>query len=389
MVPEPSSRTAQRWWLVALVLVCVASSLDAQGRKGSGKNRARPGEEWTVPHETKAKLPPLYLPGFDSSGKGSKTPAPVGPKPKSPTKAEPNKPPDPMKEADQITAAADHRSAVEVARAQVLGEHFRLCDLDASGWLSLREAQVTLSLERGEFRRMDANQDGRLDPAEFSAQGEQLLARLGARPASPILQPALPEPPSEPRADVPAEPGPEEPATAEAAGSAASAFTSLPVRPRDLLARYDGDQSGGVDASEIEKLLLEAGLALSPELVVAQMDPDDSGQLEASELVAIAWMVSRHVPDVLRPPPEPAGVTASAALRSGVPAPTRDPGLATHFGLLDAGADGFIDEADLRALQGPDRLDLRLRALLSAMDQDGDGRLSEAEFQASMGARPR
>jgi len=405
-------RAARRAWLVALVLVTVATSLDAQRRGarrgGAGRGRAQPGvgapfpfpsnearkpqSDWALPKETETKGPllPLYLPGFDSPKKDP-TKAVPEPKPKSPAKVDPNV--DPMAEADQITAAADHRAAVEAEEARLLAEHFRLCDLDGGGWLSLREAEVTLSLDRADFRRMDMNQDGRLGPGEFSAQSAELLARLGARPATPgPLKPAKPEPLSEPRPDEPAEPvaaAQAAPVPTEPAGTApavASPFGSMPVRPRDLLARYDADQSEGLDASEMEKVFLEAGLSLSPELVVAQMDPDDSGELESTELVAIAWMVSRRVPEALRKAPEPAAPPGEAATPA---APERSAGLATHFGLLDAGADGYIDEADLRALQSPARLDLRLQALLSAMDQDGDGRLSASEFRASMGAGPR
>ena len=120
---------------------------------------------------------------------------------------------------------------------------------------------------------------------------------------------------------------------------------------------------------------------------VAQMDPDDSGQLESGELSAIAWLVSRHVPEALRTQPAPA---EPAPEGSGPPLPAEPRALVpTHFARLDPGHDGFIDETDLRALQSPSRLDLRFRALLSAMDKDGDGRLSEAEFQASMGKSPR
>jgi hypothetical protein len=218
---------ASRWWLAVLVLVTLAAALDAQGRRGRNRGRGAGGaggqgfvdplddrtmrdkQTWNdlndlkVPNGKQAPLPPIYLPGFDSP-KGSKEPAPVGPKPssktsskaKTPAKPGAEKPIDPMQEADQVTAAADHRTEVEAAQAKLLGEHFQLCDLDASGWLSLRETEVTLSLDRGDFRRMDVNKDGRLDRAEFSAQGEQLLARLGARPVNPPLKKPATEPPS-------------------------------------------------------------------------------------------------------------------------------------------------------------------------------------------------
>lgn len=377
------------WFLSVLALLILSTGADAQ-RRGKGKAKAPPKAS---ANKSEPKLPPIYLPGFDQPGKDTKT-TPIGPKPKpTPSQATPEKPPDPMKEADQVTAAADHLTQADKARAQSLLDHFRLCDLDSGGWLSLREAEVTLSLDRSEYRRMDANQDGRLDATEFSAQGELLLARLGALPASTEAErKAQAEPLSEPEAEAPSPPAPPAPADPEphqpGARSNASAPSALAVRPSDLLGRYDGDQSAGIDATEIERFFAEAGLALSPELVVAQMDPDDSGQLESPELVAIAWLASRHLPESLRPVPAPATPAEEPALAAAAPLaqpPARLALLSTHFGRLDPGHDGFIDEADLRALQSPSRLDLRFRALLSAMDQDGDGRLSEPEFRSSMG----
>jgi Ca2+-binding EF-hand superfamily protein len=371
-------------WLAVLVCLVLCLEAEAQGRRGRGRSTARDQQQaWTLPKENPVPLPPL--PGFEPLEKSK---SPPGPKPKEKAKTPP-KPPDPMKEADQVTAAAEYRAALEKAEAQLLAEHFRVCDLDASGWLSLREVEMTLSLDRGDFRRMDTSQDGRLDAAEFARQGQQLLARLGAATAAATGPEPPPEPPSDPAAAASLENAPEVPAPLERATpvpEVGSLLGSMPVRPRDLLARYDGDQSGGLDAVEIQKLFLEAGLVLSSELVVAQMDPDDSGQLEQGELVAIAWIVSRHVPEALRPAPEPSAPAAEAT----EPEPTAvAPQAPAHFGLLDPDADGYIDEADLRALQSPSRLDLRFRALLSAMDRDGDGRLSPAEFQASMGAGPR
>jgi Ca2+-binding EF-hand superfamily protein len=367
-------------WLLALVAVLVlAGAADAQRRRTKSQPGAEPRPVPAAPREPEL---PIYLPGFDQAAKDAKKPA-GPPKAKVPPKPEPPKP-DPMKEADQVTAAADHLSELELALAEVLREHFRVCDLDSSGWLSLRECEVTLSLERAEFRRMDRNQDGRLDEAEFSAEGELLLARLGAVPveAAPRTggaEPPLESPVEEPAGAVPAPLAPEP----RAPPAKASEPGSMAVRPADLLGRYDADASEGIDAPEIEQLFGETGLVLSPELVIAQMDTDDSGELEVPELAAIAWLASKYMPESLRPAPAVAGAVQPERPRA------RAALLPTHFTRLDPGRDGFIDEADLRALQSPARLDLRFRALLSAMDRDGDGRLSEAEFRASMGVGAR
>ena len=49
--------------------------------------------------------------------------------------------------------------------------------------------------------------------------------------------------------------------------------------------------------------------------------------------------------------------------------------------------DGFVDLNDLERLEGGSFLPVRLSGVLNTLDLDYDGRLSEAEFLASM--RPR
>lgn len=390
-------------WLLLLALSVLVAPSEAQSRRGKGRGKARPPQAQRAPETGASKLP-IYLPGF--TPKASRTPPVAPPKPKAAQKEKP--PPDPMKEADQVAAAAEHLARQEEARAQFLQEHFALCDLDRNGWLSLREGEITLSIDRIEFRRTDQDLDGRLDLAEFVAHQAVFLARLGAR--EPSFTPAVVELASSSTTTVlPTTVEPNQDSTFEALatedppvavpGSLVpatphSAFDSMRVKPGLLLRRYDVDGSAGIDATEIAHLFREAEMQLSPELVVAQMDQDESRQLEQGELLAIAWMASQHLPEALLPreaPPEVAFETESdpttttpEALQRG----TLGEG-PTHFRRLDADDDGFIDEADLRKLQSPARIDLRLRAVLSAMDADGDGRLSQEEFTASMGAARR
>lgn len=396
-----------REWLRPLLLTAALALLavgsEAQGRRGRGGRAGRAGAgranrgAASAPAAPKPErsepLPPLTIPGFPSAtgAKGAKQPAQpaAGRNPKAgaktpakePTKAA--KPLDPMKAADLVTAAADHAAAQDEANALLAREHFGVCDLDGNGWLSLRETEVTLALTRDEYRRADANQDGRLDLAEFEGEQELVLARLGARP--PLAKPeTTPEPLRGPLADpLPASSAPSLPPAARAqatnkrrAARSDSAFGKLLVRPVDLLRRYDLDHSKGIGTTEIEKLFNELGLAFSAEMVMAQMDPNASGELGLRELTPLAWLASKNLPESLRPDSAPTGEPEPASESVSPPR--------THFDLLDPGHDEFIDEADLRALQANVRLEVRLRAVLSALDGDGDGRLSEAEFRASM-----
>jgi Ca2+-binding EF-hand superfamily protein len=395
---------AERWkhalFLVLALLVLVAD-FDAQGRRprraGRGGRGGGSASQFNGfgPLEPPGGAPPL--PGGKAKGKKPKSKKPAGPAPKAPAakktppaKPEPPKPPDPMLAADDVTAAADRERLLEENRARLLREHYKLCDLDENGWISLREAQFTLGLLRADYQRMDANQDGRLDAAEFDANRELILARLGTRVPEPEPSPSPPETPpatlETPAALQPAlEPAPTEPTPAP---------SSPPLRfpPQRLVEHFDADGTNGLDAAETARLLSEAGLALSSAQVLESMDHDDSGQLEENELFVLAWLVSKEDGLSVRiapaAPPTPAPVAAESPDET--PPATSEPRKGpSHFQRLDADRDGFLTEADLRLLQGATRLELRLRALLSALDSDGDGRLSAAEFEASMGGRAR
>ncbi|HEX6882926.1 MAG TPA: EF-hand domain-containing protein, partial [Planctomycetota bacterium] len=120
-------------------------------------------------------------------------------------------------------------------------------------------------------------------------------------------------------------------------------------------------------------------------------DRNDSGELEGAELLPFAWLVSKAHPPAPPPPAasEPLASPSAPAPPVAQPEVAPGPGGGNHFARLDPSRDGLIDESDLRALQAPARLDLHLRAVLSAMDQDGDGRLAEDEFRAALGDLPR
>jgi Ca2+-binding EF-hand superfamily protein len=398
-----------------VVLALLALALDADAQKG-GHRRARPGghggaaprDDFGTNPGADSGAPPAptpFLPGFGPEpgtekkpGKGGKPPAKPAPK-----KPEAPKPPDPMHAADEVTALADHQTRLKDAEERLVLEHFRLCDLDGNGWISLREAEVTLSFDRAEYKRTDANADGRLDLTEFSAQRDTILARLGAHPVdegpvgpevsaaggpAPAVEVPKPEPaPAAPTPIAPAKPKP---------NALQSELGSMSVMPGMLLRRFDADKSKGLDATELEQAVTQLGLTFSCSQALEVLDRNDSAQLEVSELLPLAWMASQAHPAAAPPPPtaqplEAAPAEPALAITPPLPAPASptDGAKVTHFARLDPGHDGFIDESDLRVLQGPARLDLRVKAVLSAMDADGDGRLSESEFHAAMAAPPR
>jgi Ca2+-binding EF-hand superfamily protein len=277
----------------------------------------------------------------------------------------------------------------EKEREREVLAHFEICDLDASGWVSYREAEVTLGIEKSEFRLYDENQDGRISPLEFRDRYQTILGLLGA--VRPPVRPDSGIEVVEPEEGVLEEP--EDPRGS--AGEPAVIIPEVFPSPRDLLEIYDRDRNGGLAESELEALFRDIGGVLSADVVARQMDPDLSGELELSELGPLSMLVSRRLPEpvtgrvasevpvlhelysITLPRKQPIGAP---------PAPPRILGPVTQFRRLDLWNDGFIDADDLRQLLSPARVNVRPTAIVAALDRDGDGRLDQSEFLACLGA---
>lgn len=257
-----------------------------------------------------------------------------------------------------IPAAAWQDDDVDAERW--MAEHLEVCDLDGNGWISYREAATTLGIDKAEFRAYDENGDGRIDRAEFEANAERILVRLGAVPG--------PQPragPTSARGARSPDPVPSRPAAAVPPSRATSAA---------LLRAHDRDKSGGLNRQEIETLLRRLGSSLSPSVILDRMDRNGSGELDEPELGALALLATRLVVG-----PQPSLEAA------GPPPPARrSPVPVGNFRRLDRDRDGYIDADDLRGLLAPARVGVRPSTVVAALDRDGDGRLDEAEFLGSM-----
>jgi Ca2+-binding EF-hand superfamily protein len=124
--------------------------------------------------------------------------------------------------------------------------------------------------------------------------------------------------------------------------------------------------------------------------MVLQMDPNETGQLERQELGPLTDLIGTRLPqDSAARAKLFEELQRSTLSRSLIeptsPLPPRIPGPVTHFRRLDVRDDGTIDVDDLRELLAPARLDVRSSTVLAALDRDGDGRLSEVEFDAALG----
>jgi Ca2+-binding EF-hand superfamily protein len=382
-----------RGLLCAAALLCLVFENAAQGKRGRGPKRGGPPK-------SAAKKPgggqaPMTIPGFDAPT-GAKSKKPTGPKGKKPTPAgkgktgsgakPPAQAPDPMTEADRVAQEAEARARLESADDKRLKELFALCDLDQNGWISLREAELVLSFDRAEYRRADADQDGRLVAREYAAQKTLVFSRLGAPPEAE--KPPEPAPRNEPPDGAPQPEGAaKKPPREKAPPKASLALPGVFPRPSDLLQRYDKDASKGLGSEEVERLLVDLGLDFSVPLVVAQMDRDDDGNLGPAELLPLSLLASRHVPEEMKPKEKaPVAEKPAPAAREKERPKVSVLESMTPFGRLDRDRDGFVGESDLQAMQGLARTDARLGALLSALDADGDRKLSRAEFERAMGS---
>ena len=279
-------------------------------------------------------------------------------------------------EADRVVQDTELQTRLAQEREELISEHFLVCDLDENGWISFREASTIFGITRKEFRRCDTDKDGDIDASEFRERARTLLSLLGALP------------PPRPRGDT------------EKSSVGPSRNSNRPARitVEQLLERFDVDVSGSLTFDELRKLFDLTEADLSPELISERMDPNGSGALEANELRPVATLLS-EMRVVLPPPsaladnPDPTTPSFEKLYNRDREAerpttvtggPPRIEGPVSHFRRLDLWNDGYIDEADLRQLIAPARVEVRVAAILSALDTDGDNRLSEEEFRTAL-----
>ncbi|MCY2960371.1 MAG: EF-hand domain-containing protein [Planctomycetota bacterium] len=236
--------------------------------------------------------------------------------------------------------------------------YFQTADWDGDGWIRFTEAEKSLSLDRANFALFDTDRDGGIDATEFGARYRMVVSRGGVF-TPPRSKPDAPRP--------------------------------VKKDAKALLLAYDSDLDGMLVESEVGRALQEANIAdPSALVVVATLDKDRSSGIDGAELDELSGLLfpetrptsaSRKTLTLDELFDRTAPRDARAASTIG---PRRTAGPITVFRRLDYDRSGGIELMDLEELQRPLRSAVRPAAVLATLDTDGDGSISETEFDAAM-----
>ncbi len=249
--------------------------------------------------------------------------------------------------------------AVGALPPQTQRQYFSMADANGSGWVSFSEAEATMRFDAPRFRIFDTDNDGRLTLAEFS-EFVNIEATAGRITAEPNVPAGMVKPPTR--------------------------------NAEQLRTAYDIDLDGAISSLELERLLIDyqgsSPDRLDSATTLDRHDSDGSGVLEPDELDRIATLLApregRGAPTETVPGGRSVIDMFGRPLDRGKNLPPKIKGPVPPFHRLDVDRDGFVSLEDLERLEGTAFAPIRLSSVLATLDLDGDGRMSEAEFVASM-----
>jgi hypothetical protein len=143
------------------------------------------------------------------------------------------------------------------------GEYFATCDYDENGWISYREAEASLHLNRDGFAQYDADNNGQVTRDEFNTRYRLLLKRVGSF--------RIPTPESVTQVPVGAVPLSMQPVTA------------LPNTSQAFVGLYDKDVNGMLNLAELTSASTALGFpGIPPTAILAKLDLNKNGWKESS-----------------------------------------------------------------------------------------------------------
>ena len=246
-----------------------------------------------------------------------------------------------------------------LAEPEQLLEWFEVADYSANGWISFREAAKSFSFDRERWEIYDIDRDGRLRFNEFELYYRDCMEIGGGfRPPVPASGPGTP-----------------------------------PKRsPERFMNAYDTDLDRSLNRAEIAAMLLDYGQDTPADKLLELLDGDHDEKLALEELRGLLvqlygapeLLAQTEAEDVESPPSSIEELFGTVIQRDSSLSPPRIVGPVSHFRRLDLDADGMIELEDLEGLLRPVQISVRIPTVLNTLDLDGDGRLSEVEFERAL-----
>jgi len=359
-----SSRILLRCVTLLALLMVISTDVEAQrrgGKRGGKRGGGRPGGVFLP-----KPLPPIKIP----------KPATLPPSAKRPqTSLLPDA--DSPTSEDGVPSAGitipKNRNVVfwtDPRDPELEDYYFHLSDHDGNSWISYREGSFSLRLSRLEFTYYDTDRDGRIQRAEFSERYGLIVDNQG------IFAP--------PRSRI------EDYFDAEGALGTLLGANPAPTDEMQILERFDANGSSALELGELPPVIQFWNLTahITPVQLLEAIDTDVSSALELQEMsylvesMAIAQQMFNGSVLSFQELAELSSSAGTTPLTDRPPLLTieRSKRPTVHFDRLDQDGDEFIGADDLRVLQSPMQLSVRTNAVIAAIDTDGDGQISLAEF---------
>ena len=186
------------------------------------------------------------------------------------------------------------RSAVPTQEDQ----YFKICDHDSNGWISFREANYSLRIDRSKFGSIDADSDARISSSEFSVYYAKTQEISGAFKQPTALPGSINADASDGRAGLA---NPEESDATEKPRSLKELFgakeareelpSTVPLPPRiegpvSAFTRLDLNEDGKITLEDLDGLARPIHLDVRFPAVIAILDTDNDGGVSPEEFYA-------------------------------------------------------------------------------------------------------